>query len=192
VVARELLELAGPGLRAHLGALISRFEAGGAVVEELPLPASLEAVVTAGMTVLRAEAAAQHESMFAAHGDEYAPQIAGLVTAGLALRAGDLEGAQRARTEFRAAVAPWLARFDGLLSPVAPGPAPRRGEGTGDPTLCAPWSYAGVPAISIPTGLDDEGLPLAAQLVGGASDLGRLLVTAAWCERVAGFDAAPP
>jgi Asp-tRNA(Asn)/Glu-tRNA(Gln) amidotransferase A subunit family amidase len=79
-----------------------------------------------------------------------------------------------------------------LLSPVAPGPAPRRGEGTGDPTLCAPWSYAGVPAVTLPTGLDDEGLPFAMQLVGGTDGLERLLGSAAWCERVVAFDARPP
>ena len=130
--------------------------------------------------------------MFEAHGDEYGPQIAGLVTAGLAVRPGELELAQRARAAFRDAVAPWLSRFDALLSPVASGPAPRRGEGTGDPTLCAPWSYAGLPAISIPTGLDDDGLPFAMQLVGGADGLERLLGSAAWCERVVAFDARPP
>ena len=78
------------------------------------------------------------------------------------------------------------------LCPVAPGPAPALGSGTGDPTLCAPWTYAGLPALSLPTGLDGEGLPLAAQLVGGAGRIQYLLDAAAWCERVVRFDARPP
>ena len=64
-----------------------------------------------------------------------------------------------------------------------PGPAPLRSEGTGDFMLCAPWSFAGVPSIAIPTGLDAAGLPLALQLVGASRALERLLGAAAWCER---------
>ena len=57
--------------------------------------------------------------------------------------------------------------------------------------LCAPWSFAGVPSIAIPTGLDDTGLPLGLQLVGASRALERLLGAAAWCEGVIGFDAVP-
>jgi Asp-tRNA(Asn)/Glu-tRNA(Gln) amidotransferase A subunit family amidase len=49
-----------------------------------------------------------------------------------------------------------------------------------------------VPAISIPTGLDEAGLPLAIQLVGGPGGLGRLLGAAAWSESVIDFHARPP
>ena len=81
--------------------------------------------------------------------------------------------------------------MDALLSPVAPGPAPLRSEGTGDFMLCAPWSFAGVPSIAIPIGLDDAGLPLALQLTGAESGLDRLLGAASWCEGVIGFDLGP-
>ena len=188
----ELMALAEPALRDHLDGLLRDLAGIGAVIEEVALPASVDDVAEAGWIVLQAEAAAQHRQRFAAHGDEYGPQIAGLVSAGLARSAADVQTANRVRADFRAAVVPWLSQFDALVSPVAPGPAPRRGAGTGDPTLCAPWSYAGVPAIAIPTGLDSDGLPFAVQLVGGASDLERLLGTASWCERVVAFDARPP
>ena len=39
---------------------------------------------------------------------------------------------------------------------------------TGDPYLCAPWSFAGMPSIALPSGLAPDGLPLSLQLVGGA------------------------
>jgi Asp-tRNA(Asn)/Glu-tRNA(Gln) amidotransferase A subunit family amidase len=48
-----------------------------------------------------------------------------------------------------------------------------------------------VPSISIPTGLDPAGLPLALQLVQAPSGLERLLGTAAWCEGVVAFTARP-
>jgi aspartyl-tRNA(Asn)/glutamyl-tRNA(Gln) amidotransferase subunit A len=191
VVSPELLDLAGPEVREHLDAHLRSFEAGGAVVVSESLPASVPAVIDAGWTVLEAEAAAQHASWFTVHVDEYAPQIAGLVRAGLERTPAELERAHGVRTAFREAVGAWLTAFDALLSPVAPGPAPGRGEGTGDPTLCAPWSYAGLPAITIPTRLSADGLPLAIQLVAAPLAIERLLGVAAWCEEIVDFTARP-
>jgi Asp-tRNA(Asn)/Glu-tRNA(Gln) amidotransferase A subunit family amidase len=48
-----------------------------------------------------------------------------------------------------------------------------------------------VPSITVPTGLDEAGLPLALQLVQAPAGLARLLGVAAWCERVVAFDARP-
>jgi aspartyl-tRNA(Asn)/glutamyl-tRNA(Gln) amidotransferase subunit A len=50
----------------------------------------------------------------------------------------------------------------------------------------------GVPSISIPSGLDEAGLPLAVQLVGGQARLGRLLGVATSIERLIDFQARPP
>jgi amidase len=71
-----------------------------------------------------------------------------------------------------------FADHDVLLTPVTAQPAPRadrwRGKGAlatfdgSRPYVCytAPWNYTGQPAASVPAGFDDDGLPLAAQLVG--------------------------
>ena len=92
----------------------------------------------------------------------------------------------------RAGPGPGLAAtVDVLLTPVAVSSAPTLAEGTGDGSLCAPWSTLGVPAIALPSGLDDAGLPFAIQLVDTAEDVGPLLGVAAWCERVIGFEARP-
>ena len=79
-------------------------------------------------------------------------------------------------------MAPIALRYDALLTPTAPGPAPRGLESTGDPYFCAPWSHAGMPSIALPSGIAREGLPLSLQLVGGAFAEARLLGAAAWCE----------
>ena len=80
-----LFDQASPELRAHLDATIGRFlDAGGEVVE-VELPSSFMALLDAGRAILEAEAAAVHEAWFRDHADEYGPQIAGLVRAGLAL-----------------------------------------------------------------------------------------------------------
>jgi aspartyl-tRNA(Asn)/glutamyl-tRNA(Gln) amidotransferase subunit A len=190
-VSADLFDLAEPGLRRHLDDLVARLAEAGARIVDVTLPPSFETLMDAGRLVLEVEAATTHEVAFAIHEGDYPPAIAALVRAGLSRPATAYVQAQRVRAAYRAAVWPALASVDALLSPVAPGPAPRRTDGTGDFSLCAPWSFVGAPSISLPIGLDDAGLPLAIQLTGApASDQG-LLGAAAWVGGVIAFDARP-
>jgi Asp-tRNA(Asn)/Glu-tRNA(Gln) amidotransferase A subunit family amidase len=192
VAPPELLDLAEPRSRSRVERAVAALEDAGATVVREPIPEPLEPVLAAGAVILEAEAARQHASWFENHADEYPPMMSSLVSAGLGRSPAEAAAAQRTRAAFRLSIAPWLASFDALVSPVAPSAAPLLGRGTGDPTLCAPWSYAGIPAMSIPTGLDDDGLPLAIQLVAAPGTIDRLVSTAAWCEARFGFDARPP
>ena len=75
-----------------------------------------------------------------------------------------------------------FTRYSAILTPAAPGPAPKLEEGiTGSPIFNGLWTYLGMPAVSIPL-LEVDGLPLGVQLVGQRRDDGRLLRTANWLE----------
>ena len=54
-----------------------------------------------------------------------------------------------------------------------------------------PASLAGMPAISVPTGLNANGLPLGLQLIGKPFDEETVLCAAGVLEAAAGFDAHP-
>jgi len=143
--------------------------------------------------VLEVEAAAYHRETFAAHEKDYGKGIADLIRIGLGHGAVDYVAANRARLAFREAVMPLLTAYDALLSPTAPSTPPEGLGWTGDASLCAPWSSAGVPSISLPSGVSSASrLPLALQLVQAAGAEARLLGVAAWCERVLGPMPAPP
>ena len=73
-------------------------------------------------------------------------------------------------------------RYHAIITPAAPGPAPKGIDTTGDPIFCALWTMTGVPAVSLPL-LEANGLPMGVQLVGPRRDDGRLLRTARWLER---------
>ncbi|MEO8344995.1 MAG: amidase [Betaproteobacteria bacterium] len=73
-----------------------------------------------------------------------------------------------------------LEEFDAVLSPSAPGPAPRGLATTGDPSCCTLWSLLGFPAISIPAGFVGR-MPVGLQLAAPQSCDDRLLAVAAWC-----------
>ena len=185
-LASELVDRATPETAATVRATAERLARAGATIEEVKLPGSFAGVHAAGRGVLEVEASAYHEELYRTHAAAYRPRTRELIEGGLARPAVAYARAQRARLAFREEVMPLLAGHDALLSPTAPAPAPE-GLATGDPWFCAPWSFAGVPACSLPTGVSAAGLPHAVQLVAAAERDAELLGVAAWCERVLDF-----
>jgi aspartyl-tRNA(Asn)/glutamyl-tRNA(Gln) amidotransferase subunit A len=89
-------------------------------------------------------------------------------------------------------------QVDALLTPTAPSPAFGLGENTADPVamylndiFTVTVNLAGLPAISVPGGLDAQGLPLGLQLIGRALDEGTLFSLSGALEKSAGFAAQP-
>jgi len=87
---------------------------------------------------------------------------------------------------------------DVILTPTCPSAAFGIGENSDDPVkmylndvFTVPTSLAGLPGISVPTGLSEGGLPLGLQLIGRAFDEETLLRTAGVLETAAGFTAKP-
>ena len=85
--------------------------------------------------------------------------------------------AQKARTLLINAYNEAFEKYDALLCPVAPTPAFKLGEKTSDPltmyledAMTVPASMAGLPALSVPAGKTEAGLPVGAQLIGRAKD----------------------
>jgi Asp-tRNA(Asn)/Glu-tRNA(Gln) amidotransferase A subunit family amidase len=191
-VLRRIVERATHAIGTHIESIVGALRSAGALVSDVEPPPSYADIHEAGNRVARAEAAAYHGPLYAKHADEYPPRIREAIREGRAISAVDYLAAQDARRAFREEMAPIAARYDALLVPTAAAPAPRGLDSTGDPYFCAPWSFAGMPAVALPSGLDPAGLPLSIQLVGGAFAEARLLGAAAWCEETIAFSAAPP
>ena len=71
-------------------------------------------------------------------------------------------------------------RYDAILTPAAPGAAPKGLASTGDPAFCTLWTLCGMPAISLPLLQGASDLPIGVQLVGPRHGDARLLRTARW------------
>jgi aspartyl-tRNA(Asn)/glutamyl-tRNA(Gln) amidotransferase subunit A len=87
---------------------------------------------------------------------------------------------------------------DVLLTPTAPSAAFAIGDKMDDPlamymndVFTVPASLAGLPAISVPAGLDADGLPLGLHLIARPFDEETLFRAATALEDAAGFDAKP-
>jgi len=100
--------------------------------------------------------------------------------------------AQRQRPGLAAALEQSLAGVDIALTPGTPAPAPRDTSTTGDASFQSPWTCAGLPAVALPTGVNELGIPLGVQLIGHRWTDAALLRYALWCEKVVGFAAHPP
>ena len=81
--------------------------------------------------------------------------------------------AQKARTLLINEFNTLFETYDALVGPVAPTPAFKLGENTSDPVkmyladiMTVPASLAGLPAISVPAGKSEAGLPIGVQLIG--------------------------
>jgi aspartyl-tRNA(Asn)/glutamyl-tRNA(Gln) amidotransferase subunit A len=91
-----------------------------------------------------------------------------------------------------------FAKVDAILTPTAPSAAFGMGEKMDDPvtmylndvfTVSAP--LAGVPAMSVPAGLDGQGLPLGLQVIGRHFDEETVFAVSGALERAAGFSGVP-
>jgi aspartyl-tRNA(Asn)/glutamyl-tRNA(Gln) amidotransferase subunit A len=89
-------------------------------------------------------------------------------------------------------------KVDALLTPTAPSAAFRLGENASDPVamylndiFTVTVNLAGLPGLSLPAGLDAQGLPLGLQLIGRSLDEGTLFQLGGAIEKAAGFRARP-
>jgi Asp-tRNA(Asn)/Glu-tRNA(Gln) amidotransferase A subunit family amidase len=98
----------------------------------------------------------------------YHPKTAELIRSGRTYSDEEMAKAQAYRLGVRKNLTDLMDAhgLDVWISPSARGPAPRGLESTGDPIMNLPWTHAGLPTLTIPTGANDVGLPMALQLVG--------------------------
>ena len=116
-----------------------------------------------------------------------------------AVLATDYLRALRLRRAIAEAADRLLARYDALLSPTRPTVAPpadrpwvkKPGERAADP-LAAFGSCIGLPAISVPMGFSDEGLPMGLQILGRAYDENVVLAVASAYQGLTDWHARHP
>jgi aspartyl-tRNA(Asn)/glutamyl-tRNA(Gln) amidotransferase subunit A len=107
--------------------------------------------------------------------------------------------ASQVRTLIRKDFEEAFQKVDVIVAPTAPTPAFRIGEKTGDPLQMylsdihtIPVNMAGIPAISIPCGINHEGLPIGLQIMGKHFDEGMLLRVASAFEQDTDFHLKRP
>jgi len=164
----------------------------GADLRKLDLPASFEQVHSMHWCIMAFEAAETHFDRFARHANGYGPKITSLIEEGLSTLAIDYASALRHYDQHRIEMEELFADGVVALTPATVTAAPAGLESTGDPKFNSPWSYAGLPTVTIPCGLTANGMPCGLQLIGPRNGEALLLSLADWCESTLAFEATPP
>jgi aspartyl-tRNA(Asn)/glutamyl-tRNA(Gln) amidotransferase subunit A len=220
VVREAFGEGVEPGVRASVQAAVDRLESLGASVGEVSLPHT-DYALSAYYLIAPSEASSNLarydgvryglrvpgsdsvEMMTKTRGAGFGPEVKRRIMLGTyALSAGYYEAyygqAQKVRTliirDYEAA----FADFDVLVSPTSPTTAFPIGAKVDDPlamylndVFTIPANLSGMPAISIPCGLDEKGLPVGLQLTTPVLREDLLLRAAFALEQAIGFDERP-
>jgi aspartyl-tRNA(Asn)/glutamyl-tRNA(Gln) amidotransferase subunit A len=209
-----------PGVEAATSEMVARLEQAGMEVARVSLP-SLEISLSAYYLIapaecsanlarfdgvrygLRGEGVTTEQMMGATRAEGFGPEVTRRILLGTyALSAGYYDAFYGQAQRVRAAIQEEFARayqdVDVLVSPTSPTSAFEAGARVADPMamylsdICTiPSNLAGHPAISVPIGLDESGLPIGFQVMAPAMGEEVLFQVAAEVERLAGFDAAP-
>ncbi|MEA3502055.1 MAG: Asp-tRNA(Asn)/Glu-tRNA(Gln) amidotransferase subunit GatA [Actinomycetota bacterium] len=220
IVAELTGEAFDPQVAAATNATIERLSDAGAEIVEMSLPA-IEYALSAYYLIapaecsanlarfegvrygLRVEGSTTEEMMARTRAEGFGPEVIRRILLGTyALSAGYHDAfygqAQRVRTLLRDDFAKAYDRVDVLVSPTSPTTAFEIGAKTEDPLtmyfadICTiATNLAGDPAISIPVGLDDAGLPIGFQIMAPALGEEVMFRVAAEVERLVVFTARP-
>lgn len=151
-------------------------------IEANELPTTFSRLPECQRTIMAVDAGQVHNQDFRRLRESFSPKVAEVIGTGLSTSLTDYVEALRHKRSFSSQIVRTLLRTPTMLvMPSTPTSAPGP-ETTGDPRFIAPWSYCGLPALTIPCGFDREGLPVGMQIVAAPNHELDLLSVAKWCQ----------
>jgi aspartyl-tRNA(Asn)/glutamyl-tRNA(Gln) amidotransferase subunit A len=168
-------DLLQPPVRANAEAALGIWEDHGWSVLDVKLP-PMEPVIVAAWTVNAAQMGAEYRELLRNQGDMISDDVRSAFEEGLAISASQYLDALRIWQAFGHALRTAFREVDLIITPTRADTAPRI-----DPTSTAlrnwiepvpsdafrmPFNYPGVPAMSIPCGFDQNGMPIGIQIIG--------------------------
>ena len=140
-------------------------EAAGAKVTELALPPIMEEAFAAQFTIQDYENFRSLAFEYDRHRDLISKALLQQLDSAAAISSDEYDAARRVASRARQVLADTMSDYDVILTPSAPGAAPRGLGSTGDPMFNRLWTLMGGPCVNVP-GLSDGTLPLGVQIVG--------------------------
>lgn len=193
-----------PAVEAAITAALDTFTEHGAILENVQIP-DIEGNISAQLTVEAAEPSAYHQRNLRERPEDYGDDVRLLLQAGELLPSVHYLQAQRYRALLRSQLLSALESVDIIVCPTTPFTATALGattveitEGRQEDMLSAIMQFTGLPsltgmpALSVPCGFDDNGLPIGLQLIGRPFAESTLLRTAAAFQRYTHFHRQTP
>jgi Asp-tRNA(Asn)/Glu-tRNA(Gln) amidotransferase A subunit family amidase len=155
-------------------------EALGEAAGEVELGSSFDRVLDMHRIIMEVEMAHNLHRDYEQGGDKLSPVLRALIERGRAHPAIEYTRALAGAVRLNAMLDDVFNEYDAILTPAAPGEAPRGLDRTGNPAFCTLWTYLGTPAVTLPLLQGENGLPIGVQLIGRRGNDARLLRTARW------------
>ena len=178
--------LADADTTALLGRVADALSRAGAAVTDRELPASFTPLIEAHPIIMNSESARALGWELANHPKQISDGLRERLAFGLDQPPTALEGAYRVFETSQRGFPDAMQGLDVLVTPAAPGEAPRGLEWTGDPGFNLIWTALHVPCVTVPAGSGQNGLPLGIQIVGRQGDDRAVLAWARWVEAAIG------
>jgi Asp-tRNA(Asn)/Glu-tRNA(Gln) amidotransferase A subunit family amidase len=154
---------------------VAQLAALGYPVKEIPMFADIGALNQLHRRLVFAEFAQEHVQLYADFAALYRPRTVEIIKIGQQVDTAELAAARANCLTLRTTIETIMAEeaIDLWICPPAPGSAPAGIHATGNPDLNLPWTHAGLPAVTLPAGRAENGLPLGLQVVAtfGADEL---------------------
>lgn len=152
----------------------------GAAVSERELPAEFARLETAHPVVMNYESGRALGWELANARDGISEDLRGRLDWGLSRPESEVVSAYAAFAETQRAFPSATEGLDVLVTPSAPGEAPKGLEWTGDPAFNYIWTSLHVPCVTVPAGAGPNGLPLGIQIIGREGEDRAVLAWAQW------------
>lgn len=147
---------------------------------ELEMPGSVAPAWDWQRTLMEAEIAENYAGEWARGRAQLSASLQAQIERGLATAPEAVAAARAHIDEVNTAFDPLFERCDAIVTPAVPGTAPAGLASTGDPAFCTLWTFAGLPAITLPLLRGANGLPLGVQLVARHGNDAALIRAAHW------------
>lgn len=146
---------------------LALLQSAGYIVRRVDALHDIEDINRRHTRLVFAEMAQVHTSWFAQYESLYRPRTAAALREGQAVDNAEQVKAREGRAVLRSELEALMAQhqIDIWVSPATSGPAPEGLQSTGSPLMNLPWTYTGMPAITVPAGHAANGLPLGLQCV---------------------------
>ncbi len=170
-------EEAEPATREGFGELVAAL---GEVCTEVALPDPFNEWVTAFRSLMQAGTARNLAAYYRRGKEQLSDKLTAFIEDGMKVTAVDYLTALDWREALNNGLEQLFGRYDAIVTPAAPGEAPKGLDSTGNPIFNGLWTLCGVPAVTLPLLAGPNGLPVGVQVVGRRGEDARLLRTARW------------
>ncbi len=147
---------------------VARLKQQGCRLKRVETLSEIDIINQDHLHLMNAEIARAHAGWYARYGPLYSQTMSDAITQGRRVAENEIERLKAEAVLFRKRMENEMKHegIDAWICPSCRDSAPKGLDSTGSPIMNFSWTYAGLPALSLPAGRDETGLPYGVQLVG--------------------------